>query len=39
MRGILFWLVWHMPLGRLAPWMLGLALGQRPRKVRREVER
>jgi outer membrane biogenesis lipoprotein LolB len=30
MRGLLFWLVWNIPLGHLAPWVLGLALGSRP---------
>ena len=30
MRTLLFWLVWNVPLGRLAPWVLGLALGRAP---------
>lgn len=34
MRRLLFWIVFNVPLGRLAPWVLGLALGRRPRKVR-----
>lgn len=33
MRRLLFWLVWHVPLGRFAPWVLGLALGSRPERV------
>ena len=32
MRHFLFWLVWHVPLGRFAPWVLGLAIGRVPRK-------
>ncbi len=33
----LIWLVLRsgVPLGPLAPWLFGLALGRRPRKVRR----
>lgn len=31
-RSFLFWLVWHVPLGRLAPWVLGLALGSKPQR-------
>lgn len=33
----LTWLVLNsgLPLGRLAPWLFGLALGRRPRKVKR----
>jgi len=33
MRKILFFLVWNISLGPLAPWILGLALGRKPRKV------
>lgn len=33
MRGILFWLVFHVPLGPLAPWLMGAALGSRPQRV------
>ena len=33
MTRFLFWLVWNVPLGRLAPWVLGLALGRWPRRV------
>ena len=32
MRGFLFWLVWNVPLGRLAPWVMGLAVGRLPHK-------
>jgi len=28
MRRFLIWLVWNVPLGRLAPHILGLALGK-----------
>lgn len=34
MRRLLFWLVWNAPLGRFAPYVLGLALNRRPRKVK-----
>jgi len=33
MRRFLFWLVWNIPLGRFAPWILGLAFGSKPHKV------
>lgn len=35
-RRVLFWLVWNVPIGPLAPWVLGLALGGRPRRVKRD---
>jgi len=38
MRRFLFWLVWCVPLGRLAPYVLGLALGRKPNVVRRPGE-
>jgi hypothetical protein len=28
-RRFLFWLVWNVPLGRLAPWVFDLAMGQK----------
>ena len=34
MRGFLFWLVQNVPLGPLTPYILGLALGRKPRKVK-----
>lgn len=34
MRGFLFWLVDNVPLGPLAPWVLGLAFGRAPRRVK-----
>jgi len=33
MRRALLWIVWNVPSGRLAPWILGVALGSRPRKI------
>ncbi len=34
MRRFLFWLVRNVPLGRAAPWILGLGLGRKPQRVR-----
>lgn len=34
MRRIAMWLVWNVPLRRLAPWVLGFALGRLPNKVK-----
>ncbi len=34
MRYFLFWLVFNVPLGPLAPWVLGLALGSWPKRVK-----
>jgi len=34
MRRILFWLVFNVRLGPLAPWVLGLALGSRAKRVK-----
>lgn len=28
----LFWLVWNVRLGPLAPWVLGMALGRMPKR-------
>jgi hypothetical protein len=38
MRRLLFWLVLDGPRlpGRLAPWLFGLAIGSKPRKVNRD---
>ena len=30
------WLVWNVPLGKLAPWVFGLAIGEKPEKVKHE---
>jgi hypothetical protein len=35
-RRFLFWLVWNVPLGPLAPWVMGLALGRKPREVKHD---
>ena len=32
MRRFLMWLVWNVPLGKLAPWVMGLATRRKPRK-------
>jgi len=29
-RSALVWMVWNVPLGRAAPWVLGLAMGRWP---------
>lgn len=34
MRAMGWWLFNYIPLGRLAPWVLGLLVGSRPRRVR-----
>lgn len=36
MRQFLFWLIWHVPLGSLAPWVLGLAIGRWPEPPKEE---
>ena len=35
-RSALFWMVWNVPMGRLAPWVLGLAMGRVPHKVEKQ---
>lgn len=35
MKKILMWLVWHVNLGKLTPYILGLALGKMPQKNKR----
>ena len=32
MRKILFWMIENVPLGRLAPFILGIAMGKMPIK-------
>lgn len=32
MRNVLLWLVQNVPLGKLAPYILGLAVGSNPRR-------
>ncbi len=38
-RKVLLWIVWNVPLGRLAPWVFGLALWQKPSKAARREKR
>lgn len=33
-RRALMWMVWNVPMGPLAPWVFGLAIGRRPRRGR-----
>jgi hypothetical protein len=33
-RRFAMWLVFNVPLGRLAPWVMGYALNARPRRIR-----
>jgi hypothetical protein len=37
-RRVLFWLVWNVPLGKLAPHILGFALGSKPQQRVTEEE-
>ena len=34
MNRFLFWLIDNIPLGRLAPYVFGLAIGRKPQKVK-----
>jgi hypothetical protein len=34
MRRFLMWLIDNVPLGRLAPYVFGLAIGKMPKKVK-----
>ena len=34
MSAFLFWLLWHVPLGPLAPYVLALAMGSKAVRVR-----
>jgi len=34
MRRFIWWVFNNIPLGRLAPWVFGLAIGRRPRKIK-----
>ena len=38
MSKILMWIVWNIPLGRLAPVVLGWALGAEPSEIKRQQE-
>lgn len=32
-RKAMMWLVWNVPLGRLTPWALGIALNSKPHRI------
>ena len=34
MRKLLLWAAWNIPLGPLAPWALGLAIGKMPTEAK-----
>ena len=34
-RKLLFWLLFNVKLGKAAPWVMGIALNTRPRKVKK----
>lgn len=36
MKKILFWLVWNVPLGKLAPVLLGIALKRKSNRINLE---
>ena len=36
MRRALFWLAFNVPLGKLTPWVIGLALGRKPIRMTQE---
>lgn len=36
MRKFLMWIVWNIPLGKLAPWVFGLAIGSKPERINNE---
>jgi hypothetical protein len=35
MTKFLFWVIKNIPLGRLAPYVFGLAIGRKPQRVER----
>ena len=35
LRCVAMWLVFNVPLGKAAPWVMGFALNSWPRKVRK----
>ena len=37
-RKFLMWLVWNVPLGRVAPWVFGLAIGRMPYRLEADNE-
>lgn len=36
MRKFLMWIVWNIPLGKLAPLVFGLAIGSTPERINNE---
>ena len=38
MRKFAMWIVWNVPIGRLAPWLFGFAMGSKPHKVKQEQD-
>lgn len=34
MDWVLFWIIDNIPLGRLAPYVFGLAIGRKPKRIR-----
>jgi len=34
MRSFLFWIIHNIPLGKLAPWVFGLAIGRKPHRIK-----
>ena len=36
LRRFIFWLVWNVPMGKLTPYVLGLAMGSKPVKKDKE---
>ncbi len=36
MRKFLMWIVWNIPLGKLAPLVFGLAIGSKPERINNE---
>ncbi len=34
MKNLLIWIVFNVPLGKLAPYILGVALGAKPNRVK-----
>lgn len=33
LRFAAMWIVWNVPFGRLAPWLMGFAANSKPRKI------
>ena len=36
MRKFLMWIVWNIPLGKLAPFVFELAIGSKPERINNE---